>query len=307
MPKRLPQIALLTAVAIWGMAGPIIKYTQLFIPTFTLLFFRLFFVCLITFPFFLKAIKKQPFAKKDIVILIFLGLLGQTFNLTLSFMALARTSALEGMVVATLNPIMTMVAGVLILKERIVRLEKIGLTVIALGAGLSIVEAVLQFEKGTSLNLYGDLLMLLAGLTWAAFVILSKEIFARYQPIPITLFTFYVGLATFLPLMLWEQLFTQAGAQTNLWQALPGILYLSVGSSIAGYLLYEYGLQKVEASVADVFAYLTPIFAILPAFLLLREIPTETMILSGGIITGGVLIFNKGVSLPRRHLRRNKL
>ena len=305
--RRKAILALITAMAIWAISAVVIKYTLQFIPPFTLLFLRLFLVCLVIFPFLNRELKQNPFSKKDALKLIILSLFGQTINLTLTFIGFDKTSALEGLLVSTIGPVMTITAGVLILKERLVHREKIGLAIIFMGSLLPISHSVSAFKNGTSLNLWGDLILLAGALTWVIFAILSKELFEKYKPLPVTLFTFYVGLITFLPLMLWEQIFNPAAAQMQLLPALPGILYLAFLSSIVGYIFYEFGLEHVEASEADVFAYLGPLFAVPAAFLILNEIPTSPMVIGGLIIALGVVVYNKGSSLQRHHIRRSKI
>jgi len=69
-----------------------------------------------------------------------------------------------------------------------------------------------------------------------------------------------------------------------------GILYMAIFSSIIAYTLYEWSLKV--ASVADTafFNYLSPVFTLPFAYLLLSEIPTKINLIGAGIIGIGVLI-----------------
>jgi drug/metabolite transporter (DMT)-like permease len=300
-------LSLIITSGIWGIAVPVIKYTLQFTTPFTFIFFRLLIASLIVFPFFVQDMKKRTFEKRDVLKLILLSLFGQTFHLSFIFMGLDRTTALEGSVIASIIPVFTVIAGAFILKETIMSLEKIGLAIILAGTLITFSDSISAFEHGSSASLLGNALLIVGGLSWTAFAILSKELFEKYSPLPITAFTFFIGLLTFLPLMLWEQVMMGANDSLNLFLAAPGILYMGIFSSVVAYGLYELGLEYVEASEADIFAYIVPLFAFPASYLILRETPTTILLIGMGIIAMGVLIYNKGSSDQRKLWRRGKI
>lgn len=72
-----------------------------------------------------------------------------------------------------------------------------------------------------------------------------------------------------------------------------GILYMSLLSGIAAYILYQYGLKFIEASEASIFYYLQPLVAIPAAVIFLHESLSPLFIVGAVIITIGVYIAEK--------------
>jgi len=62
-----------------------------------------------------------------------------------------------------------------------------------------------------------------------------------------------------------------------------GILYMSIISGLVSYILYQKGLEKIEASEAGLFTYLQPVFGIPFAILMLKE-KISTVFLIGMIL-----------------------
>src|ERR1041384_2561987 len=129
MPKRKFQAiaALTVAAALWGGAIPTIKYTLLSIPPFTFLFLRLLTACLIISPFLIREFKRGSYRWQDLKNLILVSTCGQTLHLSFVVLGLSRTTAYEGAILASVMPVFTVLGGVLILKEKINRLEAVGL------------------------------------------------------------------------------------------------------------------------------------------------------------------------------------
>ncbi len=74
---------------------------------------------------------------------------------------------------------------------------------------------------------------------------------------------------------------------------LYGILYMSLLSGIAAYILYQYGLKYIEASEASIFYYLQPLVAIPAAVILLHERLSPLFIIGAVIIMIGVFLAEK--------------
>ena len=149
-------------------------------------------------------------------------------------------------------------------------------------------------------GVFGNLLIFLSHLVWTFYVLYSKKIFnhrIHYSPILITTFLFLTGLITFAPLSFIEYIkdplvYNTALSFPNFW----GILYMGIFSSVAGYFLYEYALEKIKASETAIYGYLAPIFAAPFSILLLHESVTNIFLLAASIIILGVIIMN----LPKK-------
>jgi len=281
--KHKALAALILAAAIWGVAGPVIKFTLSYLPPFTFLTLRMFLASLIVMPYFIKKrglanIKKEGFTK-----MVSLSFLAQPLCLSLVFLGFAYTSSLEGTVIGTTSPIFLVLAGALFLKETVTKKEQVGIAVTLLGTLLIIfVEPVLKNTPFTLANIKGNGLIFLSNLVWIVYVILEKKRFKGrrvYHPKGMA-FSFMVAFVVLLPVAFLEMHFVKVdlvGQLLNV-KALLGLLYMSLFSSVVAYLAFDFGLSQVEASETSVFSYLQPLFTLPAAYLLLAEIPSVFML-----------------------------
>lgn len=301
--KRLVAYSfLLTTVAIWGVAAPVIKYTLEFTPPFAFLFWRMLINSVIILPFLLWHLRQHPVKLSDWPRLTFLGFLGASATLALVFLGFDRTTSLDGVLIVSLSPIFIVIGAGLFLKERVTRLERAGLAVAVAGTLIAISEPILESGIFALDNLVGNLLVLGSVFTWAAFVLASKKDYDRHSPFLINGFSFLVALGTFFPAAILEGGFLPTLPQP----ALPGILYMSLVSSIIAYMLHGYGLKFIEASEASLFYYLQPVFAAPFALFWLGEKITPAFVIGAAVIAAGVILteYRPGVvrlPLPKPH------
>ena len=110
----------------------------------------------------------------------------------------------------------------------------------------------------------------------------------------LTFITFYVGLASMVPLVLLENKGFMGGHSFDItsitFLGTVGILYMAVFSSIVCYTLFQWALTIVTVADTAFFNYLSPIFTLPFAYLLLTEIPTKITLIGGAVIALGVII-----------------
>lgn len=325
MPKKLPKratlafAALIIAHILWGAATPIIKISLAEVPPFTFLFLRFLVVGLIVLPFTYFELKQNPINKKDISNLIILGLLGQS-SLIFLFIGLQYTTSIDAAILSVLAPLMSIVAGHHFFNEKVNDKVKTGVALATLGTLIVLLEPVLANETSNisiTTRLWGDFMIILYNVAFTAFILWSKMVMGEssvslrdelkhfkikpmhktYSPTLITLLTFFVALASFIPFSLLEVSGYIGNQPFNFNQldgvGILGILYMAVFSSIVAYILFQWGLE--ESSVADtaILGYLTPVFTLPFSYMMLREIPTQLNIIGMIIISLGVVICEK--------------
>lgn len=286
MPARIrAYILLLIAVAIWGFAGPVIKFTLGYFDPIVFLTYRFGLTTTILFPIWLISEHRKSWPHlnpADWLSLIISGLLGTTVQLLLLFEGFKLTTSLEGTIITSTSPILVAIAGAFWLRDHITLREKIGLIVAFIGSIIVVV------GPGPTGSLWGNFLILLSNLAWVGYVILSKKLLRHaLSPLFITMFNFLTGFISMSVIFF----ISHKSIITN--QPLiahAGVIYMALFSGAIAYYLYQAGQKSIEASEANVFIYLQPLFAAPLAYLWLHEYITLPLALGSAIIAAGVIV-----------------
>lgn len=306
-PRRLKSYLFLTAVAvIWGIAGPIIKFTLRELTPFTFLTYRFFISSLVLVPIMIATNQKFPKNLRDILMLFLISLLASSVNLGLLFFGIKYTSVLDQTVISVVSPVMVVLAGSIFLKDRVTNKEKFGIFITLLGTLIIIILPLFAHSFFPRENLIGNFLVLLSDLAWVAYVILSKNALReKISPISITVSSFFVGFITLLPFAVIESngiskfIFKITALSFN---SHLGVLYMALISGALGYYLFQEGQKSIESSEASLFAYLQPIFSAPLAVFWLGEKITFPFIIGSSIVALGVFIaeYKKSKLAPKK-------
>jgi drug/metabolite transporter (DMT)-like permease len=158
-----------------------------------------------------------------------------------------------------------------------------------LALGVSVAGVALVIEGGSGVagvSLLGDLLAVGAAVTWAAYSVMLRPLFAHYSAARISALMVAIGGAMMLPFGL-----PQAVHQD--WGSLNGLRWGSWGYStifpvLVTNLLYFRALRTIGASRATLYMYLQPFLGALFAAVLLGERITPLEVAGGVVIVGGV-------------------
>lgn len=294
-PHRLrAYIYLILVAAIWGIAGPVIKFTLPSLPPFIFLTYRFFISTVVFLPIVLFKKTKAPSNGKDFAILTLIALLGSSVNLGFLFYGYNYTTALDASLLSATAPLFVVAAGAFFLKERVTKKEKIGLSIAFLGTLAIIFQPLAENKILFRENIFGNILIVIANFAWVFYVILSKFALKRkFDPLYMTVYMFFLGFITLLPLAI-----LQAGSFPNLVsliisspvQSHLGVLYMALLSGSLAYFLYQKAQKTIEASEATLFSYLSPLFAIPLAVFWLKEEITIFYLLGVVIVAIGVII-----------------
>jgi drug/metabolite transporter (DMT)-like permease len=293
--SRIRSYILLTIVAaIWGIAGPVIKYTLPDFPPVIFLTYRFAISLLVLIPITIFMKQSFPKKKRDLFILTLIGLLGSSINLGLLFYGYNFTTALDASLLSATAPIFVVAASAFILKEKVTKMEKLGVFITFIGAITIVIQPLMEGGLFTAKNIYGNLLIIAANIAWVLYIVLSKyELKHKVKPLIMTTYMFFLGFITLLPLAIF-----QSGGFSNLINQLIsapvkphlGVWYMALLSGALAYFLYQKAQKSIEASEATLFSYLGPLFAAPLAVFWLGETLTPTFLLGSIIIAVGVYI-----------------
>lgn len=294
------SLLLITSV-IWGFAGPVLKYSFTYISPFEFLFWRFLVACIVTLPIMLWYYKKHPLKSHDFAKLAVLGFLCTTLNLSLLLWGLSKTTVIEATLIGSLTPLFVVIASSVYLKEKLTKKMQLGLCLALAGSTLAIFQPLVQGDALFN-SFAGNILIFFGGLAWVAFVLLSKKWeHADLKPFHIVSFSFFIGLVSFFLLTVYQQgsSISLAEIPSQVW--LP-LIYMAVFSSLIAYTAYEIALSKINASQADMFGYLSAVWAIPLAIFWLKEEFSLVSLVSMALIVSGIVIaeYRKNLFTPPR-------
>ena len=287
-------ILLLIVAAIWGIAGPVIKYTLPDFPPMIFLTYRFFISSILMIPIVLVLKPKFPRSKREIFMLTVAGLMGSSINLGLTFYGFDMTTVLDVTVIGNTGPIFVVAAGALFLKERVTKREITGIIITFLGTLIVVAEPLFSNSLFNLESLYGNILIIIANITWVIYIVISKkELHHKVDVMLMTTYMFVIGFLSSLPFALF-----QTKGLVNLllivstapFKAHLGVWYMAVLSGSLAYFLYQEGQKKIEASEATLFGYLSPLFAAPLAVFWLNEKLTLPFIIGTFVVMLGVFV-----------------
>ena len=214
------------------------------------------------------------------------GLLGiSVYHVALNFGEVTVQAGAASLLISA-APVFTALLSALFLQERLTRLGWGGILLAFAGVAL------IALSGGGGLHFTpGALLILLSAVVAAAFNILSKKGLRRYVALEFTSYAIWAGtlpLIIFLPGLI-RQVRVAAPPATI------AVVYLGIFPAAIAYVLWNYALARMPASLLSSFLYLSPVIASLIAWLWLGEVPALLTVLGGAIaILGVILVQTKG-------------
>jgi drug/metabolite transporter (DMT)-like permease len=127
-------------------------------------------------------------------------------------------------------------------------------------------------------------------LLFAVFNLWGKPVAERIGSLQFNAISYFAAGVLAIPFALGN---LKAGAHASL-LAWSGVVYMAIGSSVAGYLIYAYALRKLPASRVATVLYLQPLLASLLAVLILGERPGIAFLPAAALVISGVYIVERG-------------
>ena len=213
----------------------------------------------------------------------FLGI--SVYHVALNFGEMTVQAGAASLLISA-APVFTALLSVAVLKERLTGIGWLGILLAFAGVAL------IALSGGQGLRFTpGALLILLAATVAAVYSILSKQLLRRHAALEFTCYSIWAGtlpLLVFLPGLL-RRLPVAAP------QATFAVIYLGIFPAAIAYVLWNYALARMPASLLSSFLYLSPVLASLIAWVWLGEVPALLTLVGGAIaILGVILVQTKG-------------
>jgi drug/metabolite transporter (DMT)-like permease len=292
-PARIKAYFLLLLVTIiWAVAAIVIKFTLDGITPLPFLAYRFLISAGIGAIAIFMYRGRLPKSLKTWAAITIYSFLSTTFALGLLFLGLDRTTVLNLSLITLAGPLLLEVAGVIFLKEKISKREKVGTAIAFAGALLTILEPI--FEANASFGGFeGNLLILIYMVGDIASIILLKKLIKKEISATIlTHISFVIGLVTLIPILV---IFMGVSPFVQVVSALPvkyhlGVIYMAIMSGTVAYALRAKAQKEIEVGEAGLFGYLVSVFSAPLAVFFLHEEITPLFIVGAVLIAVGVFV-----------------
>ncbi len=210
-------------------------------------------------------------------------------NFALEYTLVSNVSLLTSM-----SPLITaMLVGLLYKSERPGRGMILGSFIAFIGVACIIFNSSFNVE----IKPLGDMLAIMAAFSWALYSLVLKKLDATYDVWFISRKTFFYGVLTSLPFLIMEPPHFSVSDILGCWPVLGNLLFLGVGASLIGYLLWARTVKVMGAVKANNYMYFQPIFTMVFSVIFLHEVVTFFGYLGCALILGGLWL---GDYLTRR-------
>jgi len=296
MPARARvPLASVSIALLWGLAFVAIKelLRDVSPATLTIARFAIADVCLLAVMVAWPAARPR-FARADLWRLVVLGATGvPLYHLSLNW-GEQRTSASVGALIVATAPAMVAVLAAAVLRERPTAAKVLGIALAFGGV------AVLAFGRPEAADnrtqLAGVAVAVIAPVAWAVYTIVAKPLTARAGAVRVTATSILLGSFMVFPLAGARTVHELAHMRAGNW---GWLLFIGIGSSVAGYVLFVWVLGQMHATQASALLYAVPVVAVLSAWVVRREPLGWIVVLSAAMVIGGVALVQRSPAAAR--------
>ncbi len=293
----LPYVAIFSAHVIWAVNSVVAKITIQEIPVMSLQFAKFSIAFLLLSPFLFSYFKKHTFHKKHLTLLLLTTLCMITINNALGYTGLLYTGAIESSLLGLFLPLTSIVIGWLFFKEKIFRINLVGMLIGFTGACIVLGLPFLLAGSIATSKLIGDILVLLSGIAVVLGFMFSKELVKTYPPLVIATLTFGIGAISFFLPSIVEYKIDPGWISKVGTGGIMGFLYIVFLATTVGYLLLVWAVKRANVSQANLFHYIEPAVTATVAIPLLGESISPSFLIGAVLVVAGVYFGTMGKSI----------
>ena len=275
---------LIIASSIWGGMYVVVKTVVAVIPPLELVWMR-YLIALVTLGI-IGFLTKQNWRikRRHFRLILAIAIIGYVISIVTQETGTMLSTAQMGAIITSTTPAFMVLFASLILKERFTfkKAVSVGLATI----GVVIIVGVDTLDVS---NMLGGVSLTVAALTWALMSVLVKKIPDNYSQIVVTAYSALIAVVVLTPFVIprlpaidWNEF-----AEPTIW---GGLLYLGIISTSLAFMLWNRGLQMLNASSGGIFFFFQPLVGALLGWILLGETLSSTFWIGTVFIFLGVLL-----------------
>ena len=236
--------------------------------------------------------RRTKFAPGDFKLLLFASIIGVPVQFLIQFKGLSLTTVSHASLMVGTLPVLLALSSVVVLHERLTRIEWAMLSVSAVGA-VFIAISHSGSSNGPRATAVGDLLIVVSMVAAVGMILASKRLMAEYDPLQVTAEMIVIGTVLLL-------VFVEVTRPVRFHFA-PRVWFAAAAQGILAtclaYIFWNWGLARVPAARAGVFLNMEPVVGAILGFVILHESLGPLALLGGGMIIASAIYFSR----PRVH------
>ncbi len=284
---------MLLTVVIWAGNNVITKSVVGRIEPLPYVFCRFLFVVLIVFGWYALQRSIPTIPRSDWKWFLLTGLTGYALYNALFTVGLKYTTAFSTAVMISMAPLLTSALAALLGIERASWLQWTGFIISLTGVVIFVGD---KLQDG--LPAKGDLLSLIAALSFAIYSLATRPIVKRHGSLMVTAWSTLIGLVMIIPFSI-QPLRDQHWGDVRIsgWAAL---LYSSAISMLLAYTIWGWAIQRAGVGKTAPFLYLIPVLTGLFSYLFLDETFGAFKIIGALFVFGGLVLARSALARGRR-------
>jgi len=227
---------------------------------------------------------KAKFERGDIPRLLVVALANVAgYHISLYYAETTLSAGLSALL-TSFGPIFIAILSYFLLSEKAGKKVLIGLVLAIAGTAVLSTGSISVNDLSSYVGIIENLI---TALCYALFTVLGKPLVHKYGSASTTIMAGLIGTAMMLPLLS-QSFFVQASALSSLgWVS---VLYLSLLSTVFGYLMFYALVSRGAVTRLSIQLYLIPVVSVIGGALLLNEPITVSIAVGGGMMLAAVAI-----------------
>jgi len=229
--------------------------------------------------------QRMPLRTRDIWTFVYLGFFGYVVNQGCFIVGLSRTTSDHSVIIIAAAPIIVLLVASALRLEKLTAAKAFGMAICFVGV------LILETEHGWPTHsplLAGDLISLAGVIGFSAYTIFGKKVARAYDTVSMNALNAAAAAIVMMPLAVRQGI--RLDWKSVGWVGWGGLLYMASLSAVAGYLLFYWLLQHMDASRVVALNYFQPVVVVLLSIPLLGEHPTARLVISALLVLLGVYL-----------------
>ncbi len=278
------SLFLILASSIWGGMYVVVKVVVAVIPPLELVWMR-YLIALVALVI-IGLVTKQNWRiqRRHFGIIIAISIIGYVISIVTQETGTMLSTAQMGAIITSTTPAFMVLFASLILKERLTLKKAISVSLATIG-----VITIVGIDDINISSMLGGISLTIAALTWALMSVLIKRVPSDYSQIVVTTYATFIAFIVLTPFVISRlpQIDPNDLMDPTIW---GGLLYLGIISTSIAFLLWNRGLQMLNASSGGIFFFFQPVVGTLLGWAILGETISITFWIGSVLILLGVLI-----------------